>query len=217
MSTSRTPGDRLRAARRDAGYSSASDFARAIGVSQHTYIQHENGTRAFDADVAARYARGAKTTPEWLLYERRGAPKADMREIVGYAGADPEGSILFAHGQGTGDYAPMPPNGSPTAQAIEIRGHSMPFLAEDGSLVWFDDQKTHPDPEMIGHVVVVQLDTDEVLIKRLLRGSKKGLYDLESIAGPTRNDVKPVWIARIITIIPPLEARRIIQRGGMAA
>ena len=140
-----------------------------------------------------------------------------MREIVGYAGADPEGKILFAHGQGTGDWVQVPPNGSPTAQAIEIRGHSMPFFAEDGTLVWFDDQKTHPDPEMIGHVVVVQLDTDEVLIKRLLRGSEKGLFDLESIAGPTRRDVRPIWVARIINIVPPLEARRIIQRGGLAA
>ncbi|MNT82131.1 hypothetical protein D3C72_2218160 [compost metagenome] len=93
----------------------------------------------------------------------------------------------------------------------------MPFFAEDGTLVWFDDQKTHPDPEMIGHVVVVQLDTDEVLIKRLLRGSEKGLFDLESIAGPTRRDARPVWVARIISIIPPLEARRVIRRNGMAA
>lgn len=212
-----TPSERLRRARKDAGYSTATEFAEAVGVSRNTYLQHENGTRAFDAQAAATYARRLKQTPEFLLYDRRPTPRTDLREIVGYAGADPEGTILFAHGQGTGDYAPVPPNGSPTAQAIEIRGHSMPFFAEDGTLVWFDDQKTHPDPEMLGHVVVVQLDTDEVLIKRLLRGSRKGLYDLESIAGPTRRDVRPAWVARIINIIPPLEARRIIQRGGMVA
>ena len=212
-----TPADRLRKARKDAGFATATDFALAVGVNRNTYLQHENGTRDFDPDSAAAYARRLKTSPEHLLYNRPGTPKTPYREIVGYAGADPEGTILFGHGQGTGDYAPVPPNGSPTAQAIEIRGHSMPFFAEDGTLVWFDDQKTKPDPEMIGHVVVVQLDTDEVLIKRLLRGSEKGLYDLESIAGPTRHDVRPVWVARIINIIPTLEARRVIQRGGMAA
>lgn len=212
-----TPSERLRRARQDAGYATATDFANSVGVSRHTYLQHENGARGYDPDAAAKYARRLKVTPEFLLYDRRPTPRADIREIVGYAGADPEGTILFAHGQGTGDYAPVPPNGSPTAQAIEIRGHSMPFFAEDGTLVWFDDQKTQPDPEMLGHVVVVQLDTDEVLIKRLLRGSRKGLYDLESIAGPTRRDVRPAWVARIINIIPPLEARRIIQRGGMVA
>lgn len=212
-----TPSDRLRKARKVAGYPTATAFAEAVGVSRDTYLQHENGNRAFDASSASTYARRLKTTPEFLLYDRKVPVRDDVREIVGYAGADPEGTILFGHGQGTGDYAPVPPNGSPTAQAIEIRGHSMPFFAENGTLVWFDDQKTKPDPEMLGHVVVVQLDTDEVLIKRLLRGSEKGLYDLESIAGPTRRDVRPVWVARIINIIPPLEARRIIQRGGMAA
>jgi transcriptional regulator with XRE-family HTH domain len=212
-----TPSDRLRRARKDAGFRTATDFAEALGISKNTYLQHENGTRAFDAAAASQYARKARTTPEHLLYDRKPVARDDMREIVGYAGADPEGTVLFAHGQGTGDYAPVPPNGSPTAQCVEIRGHSMPFFADDGALVWFDDQKTKPDREMIGHVVVVQLDTDEVLIKRLLNGSDKGLYDLESIAGPTRHDVRPVWVARIISIIPALEARRIIQRGGLAA
>lgn len=180
-------------------------------------ILHER-KRSVRGDNLDRLARGLDCDPSDLIPSGgRRAEKVAYREVVGFAGADPEGTILFAHGQGTGDYAPVPPNGSPTAQPIEVRGHSMPFFAEDGTLIWFDDQKSHPDPEMIGHVVVVQLDTDEVLIKRLLRGSEKGLFDLESIAGPTRRDVRPVWVARIIAIIPPLEARRIIRRGGMAA
>lgn len=212
----RTPSDRLRNARRDAGFRTATAFAEAVGQNVTTYTQHENGNRAFDADDAARYAKRLKTTPEHLLYGRAtGEP--EVREIVGYAGADPEGVVLFAAGQGTGDFAPVPPNGSPTARAIEVRGHSMPFFAEDGSLIWFDDQKTEPDAEMLGHVVVCQLDTDEVLVKRLLRGSGPGLYDLESIAGPTRRDARLVWVARIITVIPPLEARRVIRREGVAA
>jgi len=180
-------------------------------------ILHER-KRTVRGDNLNKLAKALACEPADLIPSagsRRSGP--EYREVIGYAGADPEGTVLFAHGQGTGDYAPVPPNGSPTARAIEIRGHSMPFFAEDGTLVWFDDQKTKPDPEMIGHVVVVQLDTDEVLIKRLLRGSDRGLFDLESIAGPTRRDVRPVWVARIISIIPPLEARRIIQRGGLAA
>lgn len=179
-------------------------------------ILHER-KRTVRGDNLERLAKALGCDPADLLPSaRKRRDEVEYREVVGYAGADPEGTVLFAHGQGTGDMAPVPPNGSPTAQAIEIRGHSMPFFAEDGTLVWFDDQKSQPDPEMIGHVVVVQLDTDEVLIKRLLRGSEKGLYDLESLAGPTRRDVRPVWVARIINIIPPLEARRIIRRGGMA-
>ncbi len=180
-------------------------------------ILHER-KRTVRGDNLDRLAKGLSCDPSDLIPSaRRSVDRVEYREVVGYAGADPDGTILFALGQGTGDFAPVPPNGSPTAKCVEIRGHSMPFVAEDGSLVWFDDQKTKPDHEMIGHVVVVQLDTDEVLIKRLLNGSDRGLYDLESLAGPTRHNVRPVWVARIISIIPALEARRIIRRGGLAA
>jgi hypothetical protein len=63
----------------------------------------------------------------------------------------------------------------------------------------------------VAHVVVVELDTEEVLVKRLLRGSRAGLYDLESIAGPTRQDARLRWAAHITAIVPPFQARRIIR------
>jgi hypothetical protein len=62
--------------------------------------------------------------------------------------------------------------------------------------------------------VVVETESDEVLVKRLLRGSSPGRYDLESVAGPTRHDARLRWAAHITAIIPPFQARRIIVRGG---
>ena len=84
-------------------------------------------------------------------------------------------------------------------------------VADDGALIYFEDQRTPPSPDMLGHVVVVETDTDEVLVKRLLRGSKPGLYDLESVAGPVRQDARLRWAAHITAIIPPFQARRIIR------
>jgi len=84
-------------------------------------------------------------------------------------------------------------------------------VADDGALIYFEDQKTAPTSDMLGHVVVVETDTDEVLVKRLLRGSRSGLYDLESVAGPTRHDARLRWAAHITAIIPPFQARRIIR------
>lgn len=202
----------------------AEDTARRFGWKPVTYRSHErapadNG-RGFDADTAKDYAKAFGVAWLWL-FAGEGDPthgaEPDQVEIAGYVGADPEGRILFAQGQGTGDWAPRPPNGSPTARVLEVRGHSMPFFAENGSLIWYDDQHSHPTPEMIGQVVVVQLDTEEVLVKRLLRGSQPGLYDLQSISGPPREDVRLAWVARIVAIIPPLEARRIIVRGDHRA
>jgi len=87
-------------------------------------------------------------------------------------------------------------------------------LADDGALIYFEDQRTPPTPDMLGHVIVVETETDEVLVKRLLRGSAPGLYDLESIAGPTRRDARLRWAAHITAIIPPFQARRIIRSSA---
>jgi hypothetical protein len=53
-----------------------------------------------------------------------------------------------------------------------------------------------------------------VLVKRLLRGSMPGRYDLESLAGPTRQDAKLRWAAHITAIIPPFQARKVIRLAG---
>jgi hypothetical protein len=66
---------------------------------------------------------------------------------------------------------------------------------------------------MLGQVVVVELDTGEVLVKRLLRGGAPGRFDLESLAGPTRRDAQLRWAAHITAIVPPWQARRILLSG----
>ena len=119
--------------------------------------------------------------------------------------------VLFATGQDPAELAPIPPGGTDKAAALKVVGHSMRGVADDGALIYFEDQRTPPTPDMLGHVVVVETDTDEVLVKRLLRGSRAGLYDLESVAGPMRHDARLRWAAHITAIIPPFQARRIIR------
>lgn len=63
-----TPNQRLKLARIRAGYESASDAARALGLPLATYIQHENGYRGFPVKRAPTYARKFKVSEEWLLY-----------------------------------------------------------------------------------------------------------------------------------------------------
>jgi hypothetical protein len=87
-------------------------------------------------------------------------------------------------------------------------------VADDGALIYFEDQRTPPSPDMLGHVLVVETDDDQVLVKRLLRGSKNGFFDLESLAGPTLRDAKLRWAAHITAIIPPFQARRIIRNAA---
>jgi DNA-binding XRE family transcriptional regulator len=60
--------DRLKQARKLAGYESASDAARDLGVPVGSYGCHENGDRGFKRDRALKYARAFKVDPQWLLY-----------------------------------------------------------------------------------------------------------------------------------------------------
>jgi transcriptional regulator with XRE-family HTH domain len=205
---------RLRQARIAKGFETAAAAAEAFGWNRNTYGSNENGNAPFSYRRAKDYAAAFGVRPEWL-YDAAGsmlpAAEAGFVPIIGRVGANPEGLVLFATGQEPGDVAPIPPGGTDKAVALLVVGHSMRGVADDGALIYFEDQRTAVTPDMLGHVVVVETDTDEVLVKRLLRGSRPGLYDLESIAGPTRQDARLRWAAHITAIIPPYQARRIIR------
>lgn len=205
---------RLRQARLAKGFETAAAAADAFGWNRNTYGSNENGNAPFSYRRAKEYAAAFGVRPEWL-YDAAGSmlpsAEAGFVPIIGRVGANPDGLVLFAQGQESGDLAPIPPGGTDKAVALLVVGHSMRGIADDGALIYFEDQRTAVTPDMLGHVVVVEVDTDEVLVKRLLRGSRAGRYDLESIAGPTRQDAKLRWAAHITAIIPPFQARRVIR------
>ncbi len=205
---------RLREARLAKGFETAAAAADAFGWNRNTYASNENGNAPFSYRRAKEYAAAFGIRPEWL-YDATGSmlpvAEAGFVPVIGKVGANPDGLVLFATGQEPGDLAPLPPGGTEKAVALQVVGHSMRDVADDGALIYFEDQRTPPTPDMLGHVVVVELDTEEVLVKRLLRGSRPGVYDLESVAGPTRQDAHLRWAAHITAIIPPYQARRIIR------
>jgi DNA-binding XRE family transcriptional regulator len=214
------PSDRLKEAREKAGFDSAKAAAEAMGAAVATYIQHENGTRGFPAKAAERYATFFRTTPEWLLYARArrgsGAPPG-LSRIIGRVGADASGSVIMTTAHESWDMAPPPPGGTPECVALDVRGDSMHTFAENGALIYFEDQRAPLDPELIGVPCVVETEDGRVLVKRPKRGSQPGLYDLESDFGPVMRDVRLVWAAEIIAVIPPRQARRIIVKASDAA
>jgi hypothetical protein len=59
--------DRLKLARRNAGYTTTTAAAKAFGWQEPGYRHHENGTREyFSADNLTRYARAFRVSPAWL-------------------------------------------------------------------------------------------------------------------------------------------------------
>jgi hypothetical protein len=216
--------NRLKEARLACGYKTAAAAASAHRWNKNSYGSNENGNAPFSYRMAKAYADAFGVRAEWLYdgvapragqavpeHRHRARPLDRLVPIIGRVGADPEGVVLFASGQAAGDLVPIPPGGTEKAVALLIVGHSMRGLADDGGLIYFEDQRTPPSLDMLGHVVAVETETHEVLVKRLLRGSKAGRYDLESIVGPTRHDCRLRWAAHITAIIPPYQARRIIR------
>lgn len=76
--------ERLVAARKQAGYTTAAEAAEALGVAYPTYAGHENGASGFRADKGDLYARRFKVRFEWLM--RGAGPMVDLatkyREIL---------------------------------------------------------------------------------------------------------------------------------------
>lgn len=68
---------RLKAARKAAGYETASEAAEALGMKGPSYTHHENCTRDYSPASAAKYARKFKVKPEWLLYGKGAGPTGE--------------------------------------------------------------------------------------------------------------------------------------------
>lgn len=213
--------ERLKAARRRAGFKTAAAAAAHFNWNRNTYSSNENGNAPYSYKMAKEYGAAFDVSPQWL-YDGLGASDPDVPPpppaarlslvpVIGRVGADTEGRVLFASGQEAGDLVPLPPGGTDKAVALRIVGHSMRGVADEGGLIYFEDQRTPPTPDMFGHVVVVETLEGEVLVKRLLRGSRSGRYDLESVVGPVREDARIRWAAHITAIIPPHQARRILR------
>lgn len=73
--------ERLIEARKRAGYETAADAARALGVKAPTYYAHENATSGLRQKVAEQYAKKFKTTAEWLLF---GTNDPGMNDAIPY-------------------------------------------------------------------------------------------------------------------------------------
>jgi len=66
-SLSQTIGQRLKLARKTAGFRSASGFAHHNNIPVSTYSQHETGKRILNADLLLQYATLLNISPAWLL------------------------------------------------------------------------------------------------------------------------------------------------------
>lgn len=122
--------------------------------------------------------------------------------IVGYVQAGGE-AILHSEGQGPFGEAGMPPRGaSQYTVAVVVRGDSMPGVAQDGWLLYYDTRREPPTDDLLGRLCVIGLPDGRIVVKRLVRGSKGDLYHLISTGGDLLMDQRVDWAARVSWIEP---------------
>ena len=205
-----TRSDRLRWARLQK-YRSAMKAADAMGVAYGTYSSHENGNRDYGQDEADRYGAFFGVDAGWLM-TGKGQATRRMAPILGQAGAGPDGSVLFAEGQGSFGEVPPPTGSTPNVVALEVVGHSMRGMAEDGWIIFYDEVQA-PNPQLFDELCVCWLEDGRVLVKILQPGREAGLFDLESTSAPTLRDV-PVREAALVTnLMPRKSAQKFVRRN----
>jgi transcriptional regulator with XRE-family HTH domain len=136
-------------------------------------------------------------------------------KIVGKAGAGPDGSVLFATGDGYLGEVPAPEGSTINTRALEVQGDSMRGLANDGWLIFYDE-KEFPSHEHMGEPCVCFLEDDRVLVKIPHPGSGPGLFHLESVNAPMMFDIPVRYFALITDIKPRRAATRHMKKNPHA-
>ena len=210
-----TMGDRLRQAREKANFSSARKAALRHSWAPSTYSAHENGQNDFDDEAAKIYGRAFHTSAGWLL-TGEGSPEklniAGVKGLVGAGGAIDTGPEQLPHDGNLYEIeVPFPlPAG---AFALQVQGESMFPRYDSGDVIVCAKHSDSPD-QLLGREVAVQLVDGGRYLKRLVRGSRKGFYDLESFnASPIRN-VHLRWASSVQGVVRAGQWQRLDPRGG---
>lgn len=136
----------------------------------------------------------------------------DAVDIIGRITDRDGGAVVFADKSQKYGQVPMPPGGSKDTVALDVDGDGIRGIAENGSIIYYDELRERPGAEMIGELCLVGLKDGRVLIKFLHEGRGRGLYDLESASSPTLRDQPVEWAALVTAIIPRAQARKIARR-----
>ena len=194
------PHERLREAREAAGYESAADAARAMGMRPETYHRHENGSNGL-ARAGERYARFFRVNLEWLLTgrgEKRGR-KIGV-PLVGKVGAGDVRPIAEAVTDGPIDWIELPDDNE--VWALEIEGDSAAPRYRPGDMLLVDREPVEPD-RMLGRYCVLDLADGRRCAKRLQK--VRGIFMLAS-------ENKEVEIEESPAILGCYRIRGVIER-----
>lgn len=197
--------DRLREARRRAGYPTVADAARATKLHKQNWADHEARRRQIREHNAKAYAKALnRVSPElhiswiWLLTGHDGAEGRRV-PLKGYVGA---GSQVHALDTDAIDSIDAPPGADADDVAFEIRGGSMAPFREGGVILATPVEAVD---SVLFRLAVVDLDDGTRWFKQVVPSAEQGRHTLVSLAtgAEPMRDVRIVAAARFHIYIEP--------------
>ena len=123
--------------------------------------------------------------------------------IMGRVGAGAE--IMVEHEQAPADgydLVELPFAFIEPVIAFEVAGDSMLPVYEPGEVIVCLRDQVRSTESYLGKRVVVRTVGGRRFIKRLMRGSRRGLYNLDSWNARTIEDVRLEWVGEIVAAVP---------------
>jgi transcriptional regulator with XRE-family HTH domain len=188
-------------------------LAMLAGTNVQNVSRIERGERELSKRWAEAFAPHLGVSPERLVFGQE--PPERMVPIIGQSGAGPNGTVLFAEGQGNFGEAPAPADAGPNTVALEVRGDSMYGMINDGWLIFYEE-RTEPRDDYMGEPCVCWLEDGHVLVKIPEPTLNPGLYNLVSTNAPTMRSIPVREMAPVIDIKPRRSAQRYVRRNPSA-
>jgi len=196
-------GQRLREARLARGFASAAEAARRYHWNITSYQQAENGTRPPSRTRIAEYAKKLKVSVNWLLTGTGMRDDAEFSTVpvVGWVGAD--SVVTFLGGsQRLQQEVPAPPKATSRTVALEMRGDNVRRRAQEGWLIYYEDHKEPMSEGLLDKFCVIGLSDGHVMVRKIQKGSRSGLFHLLSNESDPVFDQKIVWASEVVWLKP---------------
>lgn len=185
---------RLRSALKDAGFSQERASV-AAGQNKGFIKDILVRNRRPSVDAAASLARVLGVSLDWLMgAESESGTKV---RLVGRVGA---GGVVSASDPSDVEYVDMPPGGTPDLEALEVVNGSMQPVYRAGDYLFVSpaDDGT-PFDKLIGLECVVVCADGRRLVKVLRKGTRLGLWRLESY-NPAVEDIEDVRVVKALPV-----------------
>ncbi|WP_299937371.1 LexA family transcriptional regulator [uncultured Nitratireductor sp.] len=176
------------------------ELAEATGLSVSYVSRLEKGERNLSLRNLNLFAHALDKRPHDLLLEDR----SDDRNVVAVMGRIAAGAEISP------DEEQVPPEGlyeietpfpiPDDAIAFEVSGESMWPRYDPGDIIICWRQSVIPE-EVVGWEAAVKTSDGSRYLKRVLRGSTQGTYDLESHNAAPIRGVSLLWVAAIQSVI----------------